>query len=160
MASLAEFDDYETHMALRARLEAVAEIPAPADRAWNSVDFVPSVKRPHIESDYVPLTRPVLTTIAGGGVCDVTGLYVVRYYGLANQGESLIWAVVRAILAAFPVGSLGRLPSGNPLRIRGGLNDVSPSPGQILPVGNNKSRCTITIPWRCQALNPVAASVA
>ena len=54
-------DDHEIHMALRAILESVAELPPIADRAWSSVSFESSPLRPHVESDYVPGPRPVKT---------------------------------------------------------------------------------------------------
>jgi hypothetical protein len=146
--------DHEIHMALRARLEAVAEIPPPADRSWPNVDFTPPVDRAHIESDYVPGPRPVITMPTSTGVVEASGLFVVRYCGLTDRGESIITEVAAAILEAFRPGTSETLASGNVLRIRG---DLAPYPSQILPTGDtNKSRCTITIPWRCYATNTVS----
>lgn len=154
MANLVALDDEEIHLALRAQLEAVAEIPPPRDRAWTNVDFKPDALRPHIESDFVPGPRPVLTMPARGGIVDASGLFVPKYYGLENEGEGIARAVVTAILRAFSPGLTITLPSGNTLRIR---SDAAPYPGQILPAGKNKTRCAITIPWRCYAANVAAA---
>lgn len=148
--TLVAYDDEEVSLALRAQLEAVAEVPPPVDRFWNNIGGEPDVLRPHLEADFLPGKPDVTTTPAEGGHIDAIGQLVVRYYGLQKTGESAIWAVVRGIKAAFRPATSIALPSGNTLRIRA---RPAPYSGQILPTKNNKAVCTITITWESQALN-------
>jgi hypothetical protein len=148
------FDGEEVHMALRERLEAIAEIPPPQDRAWSSVSFKPDPTRPHIESNFTHDTAEVTSFPVNAGTLQTTGLYVVRYYGLTGRGESDIRTVITAILRAFAPGLGMVLPSGVTLYIR---HDVGPAPSEIIPVGSGKSFSAIRIPWRAFSNNLIPA---
>jgi hypothetical protein len=133
-------------LALRARLEAVAGIPSAAQRAFENKDFTPTSGVPYIEEEFVP--QPGFLPGLSRGPSVSFGLYIVKWYGLANTGEGDIGTGVDAILAAFPPGyTFAQLANGDAIRIRG---DVAPSSGQILPQDDGWAVCTITIPFRVQ----------
>jgi hypothetical protein len=143
-------DDHEIHMALRARLEDVPSLPPALDRSWTSVNFVPSVARKHVETDFVPATKPVVTIPTRDGLVRATGLYVVRTCGLANVGEDAVRSDAKDVEAAFLPGTGITLESGNQLTI---LGDPAPFTGQALPNGKGKLVCSTKIPYECYGFN-------
>lgn len=131
----------EVHLALRGRLLAVPGLPA--SNAWENVQFNPPTGE-YVEEDFVPATTDLFTFKVSGRV-EETGLYVIRWMGIANTGTSALRAKVDAVLAAFPPGfKFPPLANGDELRIRG---DEAPSAGQIIPDGAGRAVCVITIPW-------------
>lgn len=142
-------DHDAVHLALRNR--ALAYLPT--SRAFENVAFTPVAGEAYCEEDYVPGTKTLLTANASSGVVEDTGLYVIRWYGLANIASHTIAASVDALLARFTPGTW--LTAGsNAVRIR---SDVAPTRGQLLATGDGWAVCTVTIPWRCYSTNAIAA---
>jgi hypothetical protein len=146
-------DEHETHMALRARLEAIAELPE--QRSWEQVGTRPVVNEPHIVEQFVPGSVNMISGPAQGGSIQTDGDYVVMVYGLTAAGDEAIREITAAIRAAFAPGVGETLPSGNVLRIK---TKPAPWAGQILPAGNNKSRCTVTIPFYVHSINTIPST--
>lgn len=145
-------DNGAIHLALRNRLIAVAGIPASQYRAFENKTFTPDANQTYISEEFVPGGSTLLTTVSNG-IRELTGLYVVKWYGIADSGITAIRTGVDAILTAFPPGYSQALGSGDVLRIRA---DTAPYAGQILPDGAGRAVCTITIPWRCYTSNPAS----
>lgn len=143
-------DDHEIHMALRAVLEDVPSLPPAVDRAWTSINFVANPTRKHVETDFVPGPKPVISISTVDGYVQARGNYVVRTYGLANVGEDAIRSDAKDIEAAFLPGTTITLDSGNRLMVMG---NPAPYSGQVVPNGKGKSVCTTTIPYECQGFN-------
>jgi len=138
-------DHQEVHLALRNRMLTASGLPSGTNHALENRTFTPS-GTPYIEEDFVPATSARIAFPRG--TIEDTGLYVVKWYGLANTGIAAIRAGVKAILAVFAPGWGMTLGSGDVLRVE---NNPAPWPGQILPQPNGFAVCTITIPWRCQS---------
>ena len=98
----------------------------------------------------MPATQTLLS-IVSAGVTELTGLYVVKWYGLAGTGFGAIRDGVDAVLAAFKAGSSHTMGSGLALRIRG---DIGPSAGQLIPLDGGFACVVISVPWRVYASNP------
>lgn len=138
-------DHKAIHLALRNQLLTLASLPSA--RAWENMAYKPVPGTPFIEEDYVPgpVTQVGMTT---GGTIETTGLYVVRWYMLADTGLQSV-DEIDALLALFPPGS--SLTAGShAVRVRG---DPAPFRGQLLPVEGGWTACTITIPWRVYSAN-------
>jgi hypothetical protein len=150
-------DEHEVHMWLRARLEAVAEL-AEWWRGWENVKNgaadTPPATAPHVFEAFVPQPGAIIDGIADGGTMETPGLYVVQVFGLAKQGDEGIRKVTRAILAAFGAGDGDTLETGR-IHIK---TNPAPYPGQIVPAGANKSRCTVTIPFYVHSINSLSTT--
>lgn len=134
-------------LALRNHALTVSGIPAA--RAWENKGYTPVVGTPYLEEDFVPATVTLRGLVKGGAI-ETTGLYVLKWYGLANVGTSDIDAGTQAILDAFPPGSTLALTSGDVVRIRG---DVAPSRGQVIPVTPGWACIPVTVAWRLYTQN-------
>ena len=117
---------------------------------WNNRAITPIAGRPFLEEDFVPAGAQLKTLVKSGQV-DYDGLYVLRWYGLADTGPEAIAACADAVLAAYPPGYAVTLSNGDPLRIR---TDVAPYRGAIQPGEPGWAVCTLTIPYRVSTLNP------
>ena len=124
----------------------------PLGRAFDNKKFQGSAGRPYIEEDYVPATSTLLGTKNGGYVYE-EGLYVIKWYGLEDKGTGGIRKPVNALKALFAPGSVV-FASGLPVRVRA---DTTVKSGQILPQGDGCAVCTVTVPWRAETINVVAA---
>jgi hypothetical protein len=145
----------EVHLALRAILSAVAELPTL--RAWENVDFTPSATQPSVSEEMGQSSDRLLSGTAANGTVETTGLYVVKLFGIAGRGDADIREIVTAIKTAFPIGAgTTALDSVDTLRIEGDAGyDVS----QILSIGHGKSQCTLTIPWLAYWRNAAVLSL-
>lgn len=148
----------EVHLALRARLEAVGELPT--WRAWenveNGVQSNPPLTEPHVDEKFDPNTGRMLSYPARHGWVEYTGFYFVGVYAPTNRGSEPIRDILAGILPQFPPAYAWVLDSGDRLEIRG--DDVVPLPGPILPDGRNKSRSLVAIPWRVWTPNAFPSS--
>jgi hypothetical protein len=143
-------DHNAIRLALRNRLLTVAGLPDATNQALSNRQFTPTALTPYIEEDYVPASAGLVTT-AVNGVIQVTGLYVIRWYGIENTGELAVRQGTDAILAVFPPSfGFPALGNGDELRVRG---DVAPYSGQVVPSGDGWAACAVTIPWRCLSRN-------
>lgn len=137
--------DETLHLALRAQLLTVSELPAA--RAWENKKYEPTHVE-YIADEFVPATN-TLRGSAVGGLIERTGLYIVKVFGLADSGITAIRAIASAILAAFPIGPNGGwvhwFANGDKLFLR---NELGPWAGQLLPLDNGLTVCTVTVPYR------------
>lgn len=133
---------------LRTQLLTLSALPA--GRAWENEKFAPVTDRPYIEESFVPATT-TLRGLTKGGTVETTGLYLIRWYGVANTGLGDLTAGVDALLALFPPGLALTTTTGDVVRIRG---DIAPYRGGIKPDQSGWSMCVVTIPWRVFSINP------
>lgn len=125
----------------------------PAHRAWENTDFTPVSGKPFVEEDYVPATNTLITLPADTGQLEETGLYILKWYGLATYGVTAIRKSIDAVKALFAPGTA--LTAGsNTVRVR---TDTGPYAGQLLPQGNGWSVVVLTVPWRTRTTNAIAA---
>lgn len=125
----------------------------PVLRAWEGIRVAPSPLAPWIEEDLVPGTSEMLTMPYSNGVAEETGLYVLKWYGVAGKGISGIRKCVDDLLARFTPGTTVTAGSET-IRIRG---DVRPRSTQLLAQEGGWLLCAIEIPWRVTTTNTVAA---
>lgn len=137
-------------MALRAILEDVPSLPPAQDRSWSNVNFVPSVSRSHVETDFAPAAATVISVQTIDGFVRATGVYAVRSYGPTGLGEDAIRARAKDVEVAFRPGTTVTLDSGNRLMI---LGNPAPFSGQVIPNGKGKSVCSTKISYECQGFN-------
>lgn len=130
----------------------------PFKRAYENVDFTPATGFAFVEDDFVPATTSLLGQRDGGMVVE-TGLYVFKLYGLAGYGRAAIDKAIDVLKDRFAIGTqmtAGSLTlcvgdvDGNP-RQRG------PYAGQLLPQGDGRTLCVLTVPWYVLSINAVAA---
>jgi hypothetical protein len=135
-------------LALRARVLTLGTLPAA--RAWTNKDFTPTSGVPYVEEDYVPATSSLIAGPASGGLVEDTGVYVIKWYGLANTGLQVL-SSANALLALFSPGFALTASDGTTVRLRG---DSAPSLGQVLPVSGGWAVCPVTVPFRIHTTNP------
>lgn len=119
----------------------------PAIRALENLEIDPIAGRPFAEEEFVPATRRLLTTTSNGFV-ELTGLYVWRWYGLANTGGAGIRRCVNALCDQYPEMLGIPLTDSTTLRIRG---NPAPSVGAITQRPGGWALCTLTVPWTITA---------
>ena len=138
-------------LALRAQMLKCDSLPSSANRVYGNITYQPTQGTEYIEEDYVPATS-TLQGLVSGGLVEDTGLYVIRWYGVANTGERDLNNSVDSLLALFPPGSSLPLADGSGLvvRIRG---DLAPYRGQMLPVKPGFVMITTKIPYRVLSIN-------
>lgn len=125
----------------------------PVLRAFEGIRVAPSPLAPWVEEDFVPGSSQMLTMPYSGGVAEETGLYVIKWYGVAGRGISGIRKCVDDLLARFTPGT--SLTAGSDtIRIRG---DDRPRSTQLLAQEGGWLVCAIEIPWRSDTTNTVAA---
>lgn len=125
----------------------------PAMRSWDNVELAPVAGRPYIEESFVPATNTLVAFPSNNGTVEETGLYVLRWYGVANTGLS-IRKCVDALKLLFAPGTARTASTGDVVRVR---SDHAPYAGQLLPDGQGFTCCTLTIPWRARTQNLIAA---
>jgi len=128
-------------LALRAKVLTLSSLPDV--RAWENIDTNPASGTPYVEEDYVPATA-VLKGLTSGGLTETRGLYVIRWYGVANTGLGDLTAGVDALLALFPAESTITAKTGEVIRIRG---DVAPTRGQMRQIQPGRVMIAVTIAW-------------
>ncbi len=122
----------------------------PALRAWENLDLEPITGRPYVEGDYVPATRDLRTIPSTGGVVEDTGLYIVKWYGIAGTGLLALSRAANALLALFRPGDVLALADSTTLRIR---ETPAPYRGQARADAPGWAVVTVTIPWRLYSTN-------
>jgi hypothetical protein len=136
---------HAVHLALRNRVLSAL----PTGRAWENVAFTPTPGQPFVEEDYVPATSSLLGLLRGGTVED-TGMYILRWYGVAGQGAGAMNTGIAAVLALVKPGDTITATDGTVVHIRG---DVAPTRGQIMNI-DGWAMAPITIPFRVYHQNP------
>lgn len=131
----------------------------PEGRAFDNIAFEPVSGRPYLEEDFIPATT-ALRGQKNGGLVIETGLYVLKLYGLADTGVSAIRKTMDALKALFApattitAGSHTLHVGGNP---NGGAEQLGAYAGQILPQGDGRSLCVLTVPWYALSNNTITA---
>lgn len=126
----------------------------PAQRAWENVHFDPDgADRPYAEDSFSPGPSELISGPARGGMVIESGLWICKYYGLSNYADIGILKLVDALKARFT--------SGTPLTAGSNTVRVGEKPGpwagKILPQGNGRSVCLLTVPWWAESTNAIAA---
>jgi hypothetical protein len=121
----------------------------PELRAWDNVALAPVAGRPYIEEVYIPATVSLLSAPSAGGTAEDTGLYVVRWYGLANKGLAALSRAASATLELFKPGTGLNIADGT-VRVRG---DIGPFRGAMQADAPGWMLVTITVPWRLYSVN-------
>ena len=121
----------------------------PEGIAWDNVMLTPTGGRPYLEESYIPATSSLVSAPATGGTAEDTGLYVIRWYGLANTGLGSLAAPASAILELFKPGTALTVADGT-VHVRG---DIGPFGGAIRGDLPGWSVVTVTIPWRLYSVN-------
>lgn len=129
-------------------------VSLPETCAWEGVDTEPVAGKPYLEEAWVPATSRIVTFPANGGLVEETGLYVLRWYGLAGVGHEALRACVEAVMARFTPGTSFTLSDGSKVHVR---TDTGPSAGQIQRVDGGWLVLTLTVPWLGRSTNQVAA---
>ena len=117
--------------------------------AWENTHLSPTSGRPYIEEEYIPATSSLLSAPSSGGTAEDTGLYVIRWYGLANTGLASVTDAVSAILELFKAGTSLTVADGT-VRVRG---DIGPFRGPLRADAPGWVVMTATVPWRLYSTN-------
>ena len=127
-------------------------VGVPALFAKENTIFTPVAGRPYLVEEFDPATNVLRAGPAASGVREETGMYHLRWYGLANTGMLGIRQAVQALAARFTPGT--NLTAGSDtVRIRG---DVGPMKTRVAPRDDGWAVCLLTIPWRVFSANVVA----
>lgn len=125
----------------------------PVLRGFEGIRIAPNPIAPYVVEEFVPGPSQMLTMPYSGGVAEETGIYVLKWYGIAGKGVSGIWKCVDALVARFTPGTT--LTAGSEtIRIRG---DIRPRSTQLLAQEGGWLVCPVEIPWRATTTNTVAA---
>ena len=137
-------------LALRTQMLLCGALPA--DVVIANTTYTPTPGREYVEEDFTPATSTLQGLTEGGLVVD-TGLYIIKWYGVANTGEQSINDGVDELLSLFPPGSSLPLADGSGLvvRIRG---DMAPRRGRLLPTKPGFVVVVATIPYQVLSLTP------
>ena len=147
-------DSNVTHLALRSRAETATGYPATGRRAYELVDFTPTSGTSYVEDQFVPGTSVIQTLPVRTGSKVDQGLYVLLVFGpLGEAGRIAIRLIVDGLLAALSSGYAVTLSTGDQLRVLS--NPLSPTSGQVTPMGKGWAYCKVTIPWSVYSTNAV-----
>lgn len=131
----------------------VITVGLPFCRAWENTIFTPVSGFPWVDEDMVPATSEMISAPYSGGTVMETGLYVLKYYGLAGKDVSAIFKSMNALLARFTPGT-SLTAATQTVRVRG---DQGPFVGQIIYLeGNVWAVATLTVPYRVYSTNAIA----
>ncbi len=123
----------------------------PAVRCYPNTAAQPIAGRPFVEAEAIPGGNTLRAGPAQGGTTEQTGLYVVRWYGLAAMGAGGVRRAIDALAAHFTPGTT--LTVGTDVaRVRG---DIAPTISQLIQRPGGWCQCTLTIPWRVFSTNAV-----
>lgn len=116
----------------------------PVGRALEEMEFEPTAGRPWIQEQFVPATNNQAAFGGDDVLAELTGLYVVTWYGLSGHGAALRRSV-DAVVARFNKASIA--VGSDTLKVRG---SPGPNAGQIIPHPTRAgfSYCVVTVPWR------------
>lgn len=138
------------HLALRLR----AKSAMPTYRELENVPFTPPASDAYSEEDFVPATYTLRSVTQTNGLAIHTGLYVIRWFGVAGDGTTAMNTGLTALLARFGIGLTLTASDGTLVAI----GTVTPpnrgaSRGQIVNLDNGRPVATVTIPWWCTSTN-------
>jgi hypothetical protein len=120
----------------------------PSRRAWENIEFKPTVWAPSVEEQYLPGPSSQETLGPGGDLEHrPTVVYIIRVP--ANTGLSGA-RYADAFLRHLPPRLKLPLPDGNTLMVRG---DHAPYQGQLLPAEPGFAAIPVTVPCRLRTAN-------
>ena len=126
----------------------------PSRVGWENTLVQPLLHRHFAEVDNVGQPSVYLAGPAANGRREDRGVYVVRWYGVANTGARGLRLCVDALAALFTVGTSFATAAGSIVRVRG---DAGPSISQAQNRPAGFALLTLSIPWRRYAANAVLA---
>lgn len=142
-------NEHAVHMALRA--QAISALPTA--RAWeNSEPKTAFDGVEYAEEEFLP-AGGVLRGARVGGMVVEEGLYVIRWWGLANRGTQALSTSLRALLDRFPPASKLTASDASVIYVKG---DVIPWRSQITnpPDYPGRALATVTVPFWISTRNP------
>lgn len=107
------------------------------------------VKRPYWEEAYVPSPPTMRSMPAAGGLMEESGLYVIRWYGVADVGSKALATQADKVLRLFKPGLSLLLADGYSVRVL----EQGPYRGQIREDEPGWSVVVVTVPWRLFHVN-------
>jgi hypothetical protein len=129
----------------------------PAKRARDNIQLLdadaPLPGSVYIDEQYVTTPKRKRTTASDGGMLEITGIYVLTIFGIANTGSLAIRRLATALEALYTPGTFV-IAGSDTVTMRG---DPGAEADQIVPQENGFARCVIRIPWRCYTRNVIAA---
>ena len=125
----------------------------PTLRGFDNSAVAPLTGRHYVETELVPASTRLLTFPANGGTREDTGLFVVRWYGIANTGAKGLRTCLDALAARFRPGSTFAA-GADTVRVRA---DSGPFTGPISQRQGGFALAVLTIPWRVYRVNTIAA---
>jgi hypothetical protein len=130
----------------------------PFKRAFENVAFTPAGGFSYVEDEFIPATSG-LKGMKNGGLLVETGLYVFKLYGLSGYGRTAIDAAIDAIKTRFAIGT--QLTAGSLTLavgdVDGNTTQRGPYAGQLIPQGDGRTVCVLTVPWYVLSINAIAA---
>lgn len=124
----------------------------PAFRVYSNNDFTPTTNRHYVEMEVVPSSPTQLSFPAQGGTREDQGVYVVRWYGVANMGALGLRSCADKLLALFTPGTTMVLSDSSVVHIRG---DSGSYASALMNGPPGFAVIVLTIPWRRYASNAV-----
>lgn len=123
----------------------------PAQRAWENVPLEPVAGRPFVEEQYVPgASRQI--SLGALAQLEVTPMYVLLLYAVANAGMGAVVPYLDALLTHFAPGTALALSSGDVVRVR---TDIAPFRGQLRQDRPGWAVVPFTIPLRLRTANAI-----
>jgi hypothetical protein len=133
-------------------------VGVPEGRLLDNKRFAPNggpfPGRPYIVEEFVQGTHELVGYPSEGSRNEERGLYLVKWYGLEGKGEGGIRRPTDALKRRFAPGTVVSLNDGTIVRMPRETAAIS---GQILPQGDGWAVCTVSIPWRADTTNTIAA---
>jgi hypothetical protein len=143
----------EIQLALRRPLlDYVQSLPQTVQRAWEGKSFSPTPGQPYVSDSLIPSGASLVGHSRIRGRITLDGLYVIQWYGLPRQGLA-VGETADAIVALYPPGTSVVTADGNAVQVK---TEPAPWSGQVRPV-DGASVVTITVPYQCVTIAPVAA---
>jgi hypothetical protein len=143
------FSHVAVQLALRTQLLTCLALPI-ARVFEGDPPYVPVSGVPYLEEDFSPSTSTLFSFPAQGGSVIRTGLYTIRWFGVASTGLDIA-AGVDALLACFTPGLALAASDGTVVRI---ADNPGPRRGMINPAPSPQwAVCTLTVPWWTETIN-------
>lgn len=123
----------------------------PALRIWDNQTGTPDPLVPYIEADFLTQPGSFISGHKEGGWREDRGLYVVRWYGIADTGTLGLSRSMDALKARFTPHTTLAVPSEDEVvRVRA---DSAPNASRITQRASGHALSTLTIPWQVYRRN-------
>jgi hypothetical protein len=120
-----------------------------------NVPFNPPALDPYSEEDFVPATNQLLSVTSDNGTRQVTGQYVLRWFGVKGDGTDAMNAGISALLSRFGTGLTIAASDGTQIVIGSASGqNLGAQRGKInTDADTGRPVSTIRIPWWFTATN-------